>query len=127
MAEEGFSYRYSAGDRTREDALRRRYGLPDGTDISPEIKNAPLKERREALHISCILGSVCILAFGGGLSMILAGNAAWTYPAGIVLGSAGLAGMLSMPWVYRTAAERKRRKNGNLFAARMHGSSSGPA
>ncbi len=118
MASEGFTYLYTAGDQAQDDALRRRYGLPYDAEVNSEIKKAPARERQESLRLSVMLGTVCMLAFGGGLAAILTGVGPWVYAFGILLGTSGMTGMVLMPGIYRRIAEKKRRKNEILFAAR---------
>lgn len=112
----GFSYRYHAGDQAEEDALRRRYHLPANAEISSDLRGAPSGERKAALRFSLLAGACGLLVFGSGLYVILVSSSVWVFSAGVILALAGMAGLLSIPWVYRRTAERKRQQNEKTYA-----------
>lgn len=109
--EKPFVYQYQGGQQEKDAELRKRYHLPEDTEVTDAIRAAPDREIRWAEIRSVLLGNVFLLIFGAGLSLVILTTEPLSRIAGIVLGLIGIAGMTCMPMLFQKLRERKRRQN----------------
>ena len=107
-----FTYSYRAGQQQEDDALRKRYHLPEKAEITQSIRSAPEREEGTAVALSLTVGIVSVLIFGSGLSMIfLNASSVMRTIAGILLGLIGMAGMGLTPVFHSKFLEGMRKRN----------------
>ena len=108
-----FEYKYSAKQQEEVDAIRKKY-LPNeergkGSDKLEELKRLDRGVELIATVWAIAVGVIGTLAFGTGMSLVLAFETAMYVP-GIITGIIGIAGIaLALP-MYRIVLKRQREK-----------------
>lgn len=106
--EERFHFTYSASEQEEVKQIRRKY-LPPEPDRMQRLRALDAGTTRKGTMLSLIFGTLGVLIFGGGMSMILTLPQRYNLP-GIILGILGLAIMGAAYPVYRRIVKKAREK-----------------
>lgn len=108
--EASFRISYSPNRQAVDDAFRQEYHLPEEAPVTAAMRAASKKDRRNAGCLAAAAGALFVLALGAGLALVLTAEQQAIYWMGMGIGSAGLTGMITMPWIYKQIMQKQHRR-----------------
>ncbi len=115
---ETFNYTYSASQQKEIEEIRKKYITDTSTaeaDKMEQLRKLDYSVTRKAATISLSVGILSVLIMGSGMSLVMTDlgkslGMAGTSLTGILIGVAGMAGVILAYPLYRRIIEKERRK-----------------
>ena len=110
MADEKFSYSYSAKQQAEVKKIREKYTAPSETeDKMSQLRRLDASASKPGMIAGWTLGIIGALLLGVGMSCTMVWSDKWFVP-GIAIGVAGIIAVALAPVVYRRMTKKRREK-----------------
>jgi len=107
---ETFSYTYSASQQEEIKKIREKYSVSEKQeDKMEQLRRLDKSVTKPGTVVSLIIGIVCTLVMGTGMSMCMVGGEALFIP-GIIIGVIGILGVISSYPIYKAITKKRRDK-----------------
>lgn len=107
---ETFNYTYSASQQEEIKKIREKYSaLEKQDDKMEQLRRLDKSVTKPGTVVSLIVGIICTLVMGTGMSMCIVGGEAFFIP-GIIVGIVGILGIIAAYPLYNAITKRQRDK-----------------